>query len=169
MLGLAALGNLLQSYSNTIRIVCGVFSAFLLVLLLLKLICDFSGVKKDMGTPIVAGVSGTFPMALMLLSTYIAPAVGLGAAKAVWYFAIALHIILIVYFTVKYIFHFKLEKVFTVYYIVYVGIAVAGVTAPAFNALKFGAFTFWFGLITFILLFIAVTMRYAKLPVPAPA
>ena len=38
MLGAAALGNLLQSYSEGIRYVCGVFAAFLLILALLKLI-----------------------------------------------------------------------------------------------------------------------------------
>ena len=32
MLGAAALGNLLQSYSEGIRYVCGVFAAFLLIL-----------------------------------------------------------------------------------------------------------------------------------------
>ena len=31
MLGAAALGNLLQSYSEGIRYVCGVFAAFLLI------------------------------------------------------------------------------------------------------------------------------------------
>ena len=34
MLGAAALGNLLQSYSEGIRYVCGVFAAFLLILAL---------------------------------------------------------------------------------------------------------------------------------------
>lgn len=169
MLGTAALGNLLQSYSNTVRNVCGIFAAFLLVLLLLRLILDFGGVKKDMDSPIVAGVSGTFSMGLMLLSTYLIPLTGTGFAMAVWVIAIALHIALTLYFTVKYIFHFDLKKVFTVYYIVYVGIAVAGVTAPAYGAEAFGAGTFWFGLVTFILLFIAVTIRYAKIPVPEPA
>ena len=34
MLGAAALGNLLQSYSEGIRYVCGIFAAFLLILVL---------------------------------------------------------------------------------------------------------------------------------------
>lgn len=169
MLGTAALGNLLQSYSETIRSICGVFAAFLLVLLLLRLILDFGGVKKDMDSPITAGVSGTFPMALMILSTYLIPSVGKNFSFAVWIIAVALHIILIVCFTVKYIFHFDLKKVFTVYYIVYVGIAVAGVTAPAYGAEAFGAGTFWFGFVTFLALFIAVTLRFVKYPVPEPA
>jgi len=67
MLGAAALGNLLQSYSEGIRYVCGIFAAFLLILVLLKLIMFPGAVKEDMGNPIMASVSGTFPMALMIL------------------------------------------------------------------------------------------------------
>ena len=64
MLGAAALGNLLQSYSEGIRYVCGVFAAFLLILALLKLIMFPGAVKEDMKNPIMASVSGTFPMAI---------------------------------------------------------------------------------------------------------
>ena len=49
MLGAAALGNLLQSYSEGIRYVCGVFAAFLLILALLKLIMFPGAVKEEIG------------------------------------------------------------------------------------------------------------------------
>ena len=83
MLGAAALGNLLQSYSEGIRYVCGIFAAFLLILVLLKLIMFPGAVKEDMGNPIMASVSGTFPMALMILSTYVKPFIG-KAAYYIW-------------------------------------------------------------------------------------
>ena len=129
MLGAAALGNLLQSYSEGIRYVCGIFAAFLLILVLLKLIMFPGAVKEDMGNPIMASVSGTFPMALMILSTYVKPFIG-KAAYYIWLLAIILHIILIIYFTVKFVLKLQMPKVFASYYIVYVGIAVAAVTAP---------------------------------------
>ena len=87
MLGAAALGNLLQSYSEGIRYVCGIFAAFLLILVLLKLIMFPGAVKEDMGNPIMASVSGTFPMALMILSTYVKPFIG----KAAYYMASGNH------------------------------------------------------------------------------
>ena len=73
MLGTAALGNLLQSYSEGIRYACGIFAAFLLLLILLKLILFPNMIKEDMGNPIMASVAGTFSMALMILSTYVKP------------------------------------------------------------------------------------------------
>ena len=109
MLGAAALGNLLQSYSEGIRYVCGVFAAFLLILALLKLIMFPGAVKEDMKNPIMASVLGTFPMALMILSTYVKPFIG-QAAYYIWLFAIALHIVLIIYFTVKFVFKLQMQR-----------------------------------------------------------
>lgn len=169
MLGAAALGNLLQSYSEGIRYVCGVFSAFLLVLVLLKMILFPGKVKEDMGNPIMASVSGTFPMALMILSTYVKPFIG-QAAFYIWILAIVLHIILIIYFTVKFIVKLQMPKVFASYYIVYVGIAVAAITAPAYEKLAVGSAAFWFGFVSLIVLLVLVTYRYLNFKeIPEPA
>ena len=169
MLGFAALGNLLQSYGEGIRIVCGLVAAFLLVLVLLKLVMFPQMIKEDMKNPIMASVSGTFPMALMLLSTYVKPYIG-AAAMYIWFFAIGLHLVLIVYFTMKFILKLEMPKVFASYYIVYVGIAVAAVTAPAYEQLGIGTAAFWFGFVTLVALLVLVTIRYVKCPnVPEPA
>lgn len=169
MLGFAALGNLLQSYGEGIRSICGLVAAFLLILVLAKLLMFPQMIKEDLQNPIMASVAGTFPMALMLLSTYVKPLIG-PSAIYIWYFAILLHVILIVYFTYKFVLKLQLPKVFASYYIVYVGIAVAAVTAPAYEKLQIGTITFWFGFVTLIALLILVTMRYVKHPqVPEPA
>ncbi len=169
MLGFAALGNLLQSYGEGIRYACGIAAAFLLVLILLKLILFPTMVKEDLQNPIMASVAATFPMALMLLSTYVKPFIG-SFAKYIWFFAIALHLILIIYFTLKFILKLQMPKVFASYFIVYVGIAVAAVTAPAFEALAIGTAAFWFGFVTLLLLLVLVTIRYVKFnQIPEPA
>lgn len=169
MLGVAALGNLLQSYSEGVRYVCGIVAALLLILVLLKLIMFFPAVKEDMKNPIMASVSGTFSMALMLLSVYAKPFIGT-AAYYIWLFAIALHVVLIIYFTIQFIFKLQMPKVFASYYIVYVGIAVASITAPAYEKLGIGAAAFWFGFVALIVLFILVTIRYVKYQeIPNPA
>lgn len=169
MLGTAALGNLLQSYSEGIRYVCGIAAAFLLLLIMMKLIWFPGMIKEDMGNPIMASVAGTFPMAVMILSTYVKPFIGT-AAFIVWIAAILLHIALILYFTCKFIVKLQMPKVHASYYIVYVGIAVAAVTAPAYEQTGIGAATFWFGLAAFVILLVLVTMRYVKYrEVPEPA
>lgn len=178
MLGLAALGNLLQAVftnvldcaatGDALRYVCGALAAILWFVIVLKVIVCFKGVKEAMQDPVVASVSGTFPMATMLLAVYSKPFIG-AAAEIIWFAAIALHVVLILWFTVKFLFKLKLEKVFASYYIVYVGIAVASISAPAFEREPVGAAAFWFGFVTLIALLVLVTIRYIKVPVKEPA
>ena len=170
-LGCAALGNLLQTYSEALRMICGAVSALFLLLCIIKVVAFPKLFAEDMANPIMASVSGTFSMALMLLSTYIKGYLGAAdLAFVVWVVAIALHVALIVFFTAKFVARLKLQVVFASYYIVYVGIAVAAVTAPVYEATAIGAAAFWFGLVSFVALFVLVTMRYVKLPdVPEPA
>ena len=168
-LGLAALGNLLQSYSESVRTICGILSGLLLVLVLLKCICFPKQIAEEFKNPIMASVAGTFSMALMLLSAYLKPLLG-ASAVGLWYFAIFLHLALIVFFTLRFLLHLQMPKVFASYFIVYVGIAVAGVSAPAFDQLAVGTASFWFGLITFLALLVLVTIRYIRYrEVPPPA
>lgn len=178
LLGFAALGNLLQAVftnlfgmpdvGNALHMLCGVLSSFLFLAIVLKLIFYFADVRRAMRSPVTASVSGTLPMALMLLSVYWKPVLGMGA-EAIWLFATALHILLIIGFTFRFFRGLKLENVFASYYIVYVGIAVAAVSAPAYGMQRIGAATFWFGFFCMLALIVLVTVRYLKIPVKEPA
>lgn len=159
MLGFAALGNLLQSYSEDIRLACGILSAFCLLLLLLKIIMYPSMIAEDLKNPVMASVSSTFPMGLMLLSTYVKPIIG-QAAMYFWFFSIALMVILVLYFTKTFIMNLQIPKVFASYFIVYSGIAVASVTAPAFEQQTVGNICFWLAFAGWVAMFILVTYRY---------
>lgn len=161
MLGTMALGNLLSSYSEVFRHICGGIAGFLLVMVLLKLTLFPKAVLEDLKNPVLASVSGTLPMSLMLLSVYVKPWIG-AAAYAVWLSAIVLHIILIVYFTLRFVIKLQMPQVFASYYIVYVGIVTASVTAPSYGKLMIGEAVFWFGFVSLTVLLIPVTVRYVK-------
>lgn len=165
----AALGNLLQSYSELFRIVFGIWSAFCFLLVLLKFILFWDKVKEDFQNPIMASVAGTGSMALMLLSVYAKSLIG-GSAVILWYAGVLLHLLLILYFTVRFLFKLDIKKVFASYYIVYVGIVTASVAAPAFAQEKLGTMFFWFGYFSAGVLFFLITYRYIfHQEIPAPA
>lgn len=169
MLGFAALGNLLQSYSETLRLGCGIIATFIGLIILLKIILYPKQWVEDIQQPITASVFGTFSMAIMLLSVYAKPLIGKNAI-IIWYIGLAIHILLILYFTFKFILKFDIKKVFASYFIVYVGIAVASVSAPAFEQTQIGTYAFWFAFITFILLLFVVGYRHLKYrDIPEPA
>lgn len=161
ILGLAAAGNLVQSYGEINRSIFGIISAILFVLMLVKIVKFTDGVKESLQNPVVASVFPTFSMAAMLLSTYLKP-LSQSIAFALWTIGVALHAALIIWFSKKFVLNFKIKQVFPSWFIVYVGIAVASVTAPAFKMTNIGQLAFWFGFITYIILLPLILYRTVK-------
>lgn len=149
VLGLAALGNLLQSYSETLRLILGGLAAILFVMVLIKLIAFPNVLKETMENPLLAGVFTTYPMALNLLSTYAKP-FNAGLGKILWIISVLGIIAIMLYVGVKYLAQRDLSKVFPSFYIVYSGIAVASITAPAFEMEALGKIFFWLALVGYI-------------------
>lgn len=165
-LGFAALGNLLSAYNMSFKVICGVLAFIGLILITGKYLSDIEAFTTDMKNPVIASVSGTYTMALMLLAVYVKPVVP-AFAIALWYIAVVLHFILIIYFTLNIVLKIKIPdemmKIAASFFIVYVGIAVASVTVPAFKNIVLGQICFWIGFILYIPFFIYVSYRYIKL------
>jgi len=113
---------------------------------------------KDFQNPVIAGIAATFPMAIVVLSTYIYPFWSL-AASVVCGLGILMHFILIIYYTTKYLFNFTIQQALPSYFIVYVGIAIFSVVSPVFNAAWIGQILFWFGFIAYLLLLPVISYK----------
>lgn len=100
-------------------------------------------------------------MAVMQLCTYIHPFFPF-AAETVWFGAVAGHFLLMAWFTWRYMMNFALRDVFPTYFIAYVGVIVASVTAPVFGRHAMGEIIFWFGFAAYMVLFALVTARYCS-------
>jgi exfoliative toxin A/B len=169
MLGLAAAGNLIQSYGEIYRSMFGLVSAVLFVLMLAKIIKYTKAVAEALENPLVASVFPTFSMAIMLLSTYLKPYTQT-AALILWITGLSLHVVLIIWFTKKYVLKFNIKQVFPSWFIVYVGIVVASVTGPVFKMNAIGQIAFWFGFVTYLVLLAVVLYRVIKVKeIPEPA
>ena len=161
MLGLAATGNIVQSYGEVYRNIFGIISAILLILMVVKIIKYPKGVAETLDNPVVASVFPTLSMTIMLLSTYLKPYSG-QLAYIMWLIGISIHFILILWFTKKFLLSFKIKQVFPSWFIVYVGIVVVSVTAPAFSMQNIGQVSFWFGFVTYLILLPIVIYRVLK-------
>lgn len=158
MLGLVALGNLVQSYSNNLRVFFGIISGLILLLVIMKIFTLKKGVAEALENPVVASVFPTLSMAIILLAVYLKP-ISFTMAIILWFFGITLHIILVVWFTRKFVLNFNIKKVFPSWFIVYVGIVVASVTSGAFNMQWLGKILFYLGFIAYLVLLPLVVKR----------
>ena len=159
-LGLAALGNLLSTYPNgaTIKGVCGTISALILLWLLIRFVSNFNLFVEELKNPVMGSIIGTYCMALMILGGYKWPNAEVG--RIIWWIGLILHVILIIYFTKEFVFKFGIKKVFTSWYIVYVGIVAMNINCVDFGMQDLGKFVFWFGFASTIILLVLVTYRY---------
>lgn len=160
-LGLAALGNLLQSISESLRTFCGILSFLLLLLVIAKIIFCPSVVREEFKNPVISSVSATFFMATMQLTTYVYKSLGM-VAFIIWLLAVIGHISLIVYYTKRMISNFSLQEIFPTCFVTYVGIIVASITSVSFRMQTLGRIIFAFGLASYIVIFVLVTYRYLK-------
>ncbi|SCY33778.1 TDT family transporter [Alkaliphilus peptidifermentans] len=158
MLALATTGNLVLSYGSIYRNIFGVISAIILLLILIKLANNPNALVEGFENPVVASVTPTLTMGVMILSTYLKPYLPT-IAYMIWLLGLTLHALLIIYFTKKYILSFNIKKVFPSYFVVYVGIVVGSVTAPVYGLSNWGQILFWFGFVSYLILLPLVLYR----------
>ncbi|MBQ6738645.1 MAG: TDT family transporter [Synergistaceae bacterium] len=170
ILGLFALGNLIQSYSVEARLALGIIAFVLYVPYLLKILILNFKLKEPLDNPVAASVFPTFTMATMLLAGYVKPYCA-ECSNIIWYAGVIGHVLLIIWFTMKFVLrNFAIKKVFPSWFIVYVGIAVASVSAPVTGNFLVGQYAFWFGLVTYFCLLIVVCKRVFFVgEIPAPS
>jgi len=169
MLGLAALGNLIAPFGAGYRLFLGAISGLIFIMLTAKIFIFWEQIKESLNNPAVSGVLATYPMARMILSTYLKPYLQ-NIAFIMWIIAISINIMLIIYFITKFIFNFNIKKVFASYFVLFVGIVVGSITSPAYGLTNIGRILFWYGIVVYLPLIPIVLYRVIKIKgIPEPA
>ena len=155
LLGLAGAGNLIL---DTFPLLSHVFSLSGLILwfyFLYSHLSDWQESKQELKkAPVLSGMA-TFPMAGMILSTYLLRVLPMSLsiiAQVLWWFAFLLDVGLIIYFTINYVQAKPRASATPTWTVLYVGIAVASLTYPVVGivGIAYGAWIFGF-ILTLIL------------------
>lgn len=146
---------------DLLKYLCGFVGFILILTLILKIIIFPKMIKEDLKNPILAAVFGTFPMALMVLSTYIPDGFYL------WFAALVIHIALVIYYSIRFLPNFNLKTQYTSIFIVYIGIGMATITGFNYNP-TIGYFLLIFSAISAIILVPIFVYRYKKYNVKSP-
>lgn len=162
ILALLSLGNLLQDIHPYIRYLFGIMGAILLILIVLKAFLYPQDIKNDFKNPIILSSCGTFSMSLMLLSTYLIQFMPI-IAYTIWIIGIALHILLMIYFTYAFVISsFDISTVYPTWWIVYVGITMGAITAHIHGLNEIGFICFSIGFAAMLITTPVVIYRYIK-------
>lgn len=162
ILAILSLGTIMPI--DSLKLKCGFLGVILIVLLILKVIRYPNIVLMDLSNPIILSSSGTFSMALMILSTYVNSFSG-ALAISIWILGIALHILLIIMFTYRFIIRdFNINVVYPTYWIVFVGITMGAITAHVHGLSYLGFIFFLFGFVAMIITLPLIIYRYIRYP-----
>ncbi len=164
ILALLSLGNLTQDIHPYLRYFFGGIGLIFLILIILKILFYPKSIKEDFKNPVIVSSSGTFSMSLMLLSTYVIQ-FNSTLAYALWICGIALHILLMIYFTYHFIVHnFNISNVYPSYWIVFVGITMGAITSNVHEIEEIGFIFFIIGFIAMMTTSPLIIYRYIKKP-----
>lgn len=161
-LGSVALGNMFQIYSSTLQAIFSLLSLIIIILLTIKFFLYSDKLKEEMKKPVLATVLATYPMSIMLLSSFFKKYIGLYSLPT-WIIGICLDICVVSYATYNFIIKDKhIKNIYPTWFITFVGPAVVTVTAINYNVEIVGLIFFYFSLINYLLLLPFVLYRVYK-------
>ena len=169
LLGLAGAGNLIL---DTFPLLSHVFSLSGLILWFYFLVSHLSHWQESKQelkkAPLLSGMA-TFPMAGMILSTYMLRTLPVSLnfiAQLLWWFAFLLDVGLIIYFTINYVQAKPRTSATPSWTVLYVGIAVASLTYPVVGIVGIAYGAWIFGFILTLFLYPLIYQDLKKNPLP---
>ena len=161
-LGSVALGNMFQIYSATLQTIFSLLSLIIIILLTIKFFLYSDKLKEEMKNPVLATVLATYPMSIMLLSSFFKKYIGLYSLPT-WIIGICLDICVVSYATYNFIIKDKhIKNIYPTWFITFVGPAVVTVTAINYNLETLGLIYFYFSYINYLVLLPFVLHRVYK-------
>ena len=168
LLGLAGAGNLI---ADTWPVLSHLFSLTGLVLWIFFLILhlfNWEETKKELTKPPLLSGIATFPMAGMILSTYVlrlVPSMPI-LSQPLWWFSFILDFALIAYFSRRFLGVEERAAATPSWTVLYVGIAVAALTYPLVGIIEIAYATLSFGFVLTFYLYPLIYSDLKKDPLP---
>ena len=168
LLGLAGAGNLIADTWPILSHLLSLIGLVLWIFFLILHLFNWEETKKELTKPPLLSGMATFPMAGMILSTYVFrvfPALSL-LAQGIWWFSFLLDLALIATFTIKFACPGRRVNATPSWTVLYVGIAVAALTYPLVGIIEIAYATLSFGFVLTFYLYPLIYSDLKKHPLP---
>ena len=169
LLGLAGAGNLILDVFPLLSQVFSLSGLILWFYFLYSHLRDWQESKQELKKAPVLSATAPFPMAGMILSTYLLRILPLSLsflAQILWWFSFLLDICLILYFTTAYVFTKPRTSATPSWTVLYVGIAVASLTYPVVGIVGIAYGAWIFGFILTLILYPLIYQDLKRNPLP---
>ena len=168
LLGLAGAGNLIADTWPVLSHLLSLIGLVLWIFFLILHLFNWEETKQELTKPPLLSGMATFPMAGMILATYVFrvfPALPL-VAQGLWWFSFLLDLTLIATFTIKFACPGRRVNATPSWTVLYVGIAVAALTYPLVGIIEIAYATLSFGFVLTFYLYPLIYSDLKKHPLP---
>ncbi|CAM1659708.1 hypothetical protein SORA22_16430 [Streptococcus oralis] len=168
LLGLAGAGNLIADTWPVLSHLLSLIGLVLWIFFLILHLFNWEETKQELTKPPLLSGMATFPMAGMILATYVFrvfPALSL-LAQGIWWFSFLLDLTLIATFTIKFACPGRRVNATPSWTVLYVGIAVAALTYPLVGIIEIAYATLIFGFVLTFYLYPLIYSDLKKHPLP---
>ena len=168
LLGLAGAGNLIADTWPVLSHLLSLTGLILWIYFLILHLFNWKETKRELTKPPLLSGMATFPMAGMILSTYVfrlLPHLPL-VAQGLWWFSFFLDLALITTFTIKFACPGRRVNATPSWTVLYVGIAVAALTYPLVGIIEIAYATLSFGFVLTFYLYPLIYSDLKKHPLP---
>ena len=169
LLGLAGAGNLILDIFPLLSHIFSLSGLILWFYFLVSHLSNWHESKQELKkAPLLSGMA-TFPMAGMILSTYLLRILPMNmsiVAQILWWFAFLLDVGLIIYFTKNYVLTKPRTSATPSWTVLYVGIAVASLTYPVVGIVGIAYGAWIFGFILTLILYPLIYQDLKRNPLP---
>ena len=168
LLGLAGAGNLIADTWPVLSHLLSLIGLVLWLFFLILHLFNWEETKQELTKPPLLSGMATFPMAGMILATYVFrvfPALSL-LAQGIWWFSFLLDLALIATFTIKFACPGRRVNATPSWTVLYVGIAVAALTYPLVGIIEIAYATLSFGFVLTFYLYPLIYSDLKKEPLP---
>ena len=168
LLGLAGAGNLVADTWPALSHLFSLTGLILWIYFLILHLFNRKETRQELTKPPLLSGMATFPMAGMILSTYVFrlfPHLPL-VAQGLWWFSFLLDLVLIVTFTIKFACPGRRVHATPSWTVLYVGIAVAALTYPLVGIIEIAYVTLSFGFLLTFYLYPLIYSDLKKHPLP---
>ncbi len=161
MLSFSILGNTIYSFNNILGYFFAIIATFLFIVLAIKFFKFPKITGNELENTIIASILPSFSMGMIFIAVFIKD-IQTNLGSIIWYLGIVLNIILILDFTMKYLFDFDIKNIYPSWLIVYTGIATLSATSKIFERVIIGRIAFYFGFITYFMVLALILLKYIK-------
>ena len=168
LLGLAGAGNLIADTWPVLSHLLSLIGLVLWIFFLILHLFNWEETKQELTKPPLLSGMATFPMAGMILSTYVlrlVPSLPI-LAQLLWWFSFILDLALIAYFSRRFVGVEERASATPSWTVLYVGIAVAALTYPLVGIIEIAYVTLSFGFLLTFYLYPLIYSDLKKTPLP---